>query len=50
MHASAGAEISSAVETPYFRASGVPFTPERAVNTGIAFARALRAYHETHKA
>lgn len=46
MHANAGALLSSAVETPYFTARGIAFTPERALNTGAAFASALLAYHE----
>ncbi len=39
-----GAEVALTLETPYFVASGVPFTMRRAKETGRAFARALLAY------
>ena len=45
MHRTAGAELSFTLETPYFRASGCPFSPEGARETGRCFARALREYH-----
>lgn len=45
MHKTAGAELSFTLETPYFRASGCRFSPERAKETGRCFARALRDYH-----
>ncbi len=42
--AGAGAELSFSLETPYFKAGDTVFTPERAVSTGRAFARALLSY------
>ncbi len=42
----AGAELSFTLETAYFSASGIPFSPERARKTGHAFVRALQRYEE----
>ncbi len=39
-----GAELTTAPETPYFNAGGVKFTPEKAINTGKAFAKAIKDY------
>ncbi len=40
----AGAELSFTVETPYFSAHEVPFSPARAAETGRALVRALQEY------
>ncbi len=45
-----GADLSFTLETPYFKASGVPFTAESARNTGKAFARAFKRYVKENKA
>mgnify|MGYP000887682816 FL=1 len=45
MHATAGAELSLTLETAYFKAGIFAFTPERAIETGRCFARALHNYH-----
>lgn len=39
-----GAELSSTLETPYFIAKGTEFTPERAIETGHCFIKALEKY------
>ncbi len=41
-----GATLATSLETPYFTASGVPFTPDAARETGRAFVRALRRFLE----
>jgi len=45
MHATAGAELSMVLETPYFKCLGTPFTPDAAREMGRCFARALSDYH-----
>lgn len=41
---SVGAELAFTLETPYFIANGVKFTPERGVETGRCFEKALEKY------
>ncbi len=43
----AGAEMAFTLETPYFLATDMQFTPERARATGHAFVRALKKYIES---
>lgn len=39
-----GAELAYTLETPYFKANGVCFTPDNAVETGKCFVKALNRY------
>ncbi len=39
-----GAKLTMTVETAYFKVNGLPFSPERAFNTGKCFAKALKKY------
>ncbi len=40
------AELSFSLETPYFKAYDIQFSPEKAYNTGVNFVKALKKYIE----